>query len=299
MNINHLRYFQEVCKYNNITKASESVHVSQPSITAAIKELENELGYQLFNRFNNRISLTDDGKIFLSKSQNFLESYDSFLREALDVGNKTTTILKVGIPPVLGIFMHKKLFPRFETLHPNIQLQIYEIGTLSGLKRLNDGSLDFLIGAMDDVVYPQCDSKHMLSTKFSLAVGENNPLATEKIASKELIAKEPLIIFPRGSYHHRAITAYFKNYPLNIRMEASQLSTIKYLLENNYAVTITYQETFEASAKVVHIPLKEPINANISLLWRKNNYVSSAMKDFISYAASENDKSQNIGSFWD
>lgn len=297
MNLNHLRYFQEVCKYNNITKASEAVHVSQPSITAAIKELENELGYQLFNRFNNRISLTDDGKIFLDKSQSFLESYDSFRKEALDVGNKSTVILKVGIPPVLGVFIFKRLFPRFEEIYPHIKLQLFEVGTMAGLKRLNEGNLDFLIGAMDDVVYPQCDSRHILRTHFSLAVGANSPLANEKLASKEMIANEPLILFPRGSYHHRAVTTYFKDYPLNVRMEASQLTTIRYLLEYNYAVTITYQETFEASAKVVHIPLKEPINANISLLWRKNNYVSSAMKYFISYASSE--KSQNIGSFWD
>lgn len=300
MNINHLRYFQEVCKHNNITKASEAVHVSQPSITAAIKELENELGYQLFNRVNNRISLTDDGAIFLEKAKEFINSYDNFHKEALDIGNKTDVVLKVGIPPVLGTFMFKQLFPAFEQLHPNIKLQIFESGTISGLKRLNEGNLDFLIGAMDEAVYPQCDSKQIFSTKFGLAVGANNPLAKEKVASKELISKQPLIIFPNGSYHYTSITKHFKDYPLNILMEASQISTIKYIVENNYAVTITYPETFDASAKIVHVPLEEPINANITLLWRKNSYISNAMKAFIAYTSTiESQRESKIESFWD
>lgn len=300
MNINHLRYFQEVCKYNNITKASEAVHVSQPSITAAIKELENELGYQLFNRVNNRISLTDDGMIFLTKSRIFVNNYDNFHKEALDIGNKNQVVLKVGIPPVLGTFMFKKLFPSFEKQHPNIRLQMFEIGTISGLKRLNEGSLDFLIGAMDDATYPQCDSKLIFKTKFGLAVSSQNPLSKKPFASKEMICKQPFIIFPKGSYHYTSITGHFKEHPLNIIMEASQISTIKYIVENNFAVTITYQESFDSTAKICHIPLEEPINANVSVLWRKNAYVSNAMKAFIAYTATiENEAEPKVESFWD
>ncbi len=300
MNINHLRYFQEVCKYNNITKASEAVHVSQPSITAAIKELENELGYQLFNRVNNRISLTDDGTCFLTKAKNFVNAYDNFHKEALDIGDKTHVVLKVGIPPVLGTFMFKKFFPAFEQQHPNIRLQMFEIGTISGLKRLNEGGLDFLIGAMDDTAYPQCDSRLIFRTKFGLAVGAHSPLAKERFASKEIICRQPFIIFPKGSYHYTAITEHFKEHPLNIIMEASQISTIKYIVENNFAVTITYQESFDATAKIVHVPLQEPINANVSVLWRKNAYVSNAMKAFIAYTSTiENESEPKVESFWD
>lgn len=300
MNINHLRYFQEVCKYNNITKASEAVHVSQPSITAAIKELENELGYQLFNRVNNRISLTDDGLSFLVKSKTFVNTYDNFHKEALDIGNKTHVVLKVGIPPVLGTFMFKKFFPDFEQQHPNIRLQMFEIGTISGVKRLNEGGLDFLIGAMDQIAYAQCDSKSIFRTQFGLAVSASSPLAKEPFASKEMICKQPFIIFPKGSYHYTAITEHFKDHPLNIIMEASQISTIKYIVENDFAVTITYQESFDAAAKIVHIPLETPINANVSVLWRKNAYISNAMKAFISYTSTiESQSDDKMESFWD
>lgn len=300
MNINHLRYFQEVCKYNNITKASEAVHVSQPSITAAIKELENELGYQLFNRVNNRISLTDDGAAFLMKAKDFVESYDNFHKEALDIGDKSHIVLKVGIPAVLGTFMFKKFFPGFELLHPNIRLQMFEIGTIAGLKKLNEGGLDFLIGAMDDVTYPQCDSRLLFRTKFGLAVSPKNPLSQVDFATKEMIAAQPFVIFPKGSYHYTSITAHFKNKPLNIIMEASQISTIKYIVENNYGVTITYQESFDSSANICHVPLAEPINANVNILWRKNAYISNAMKAFITYASTiENGTQQKVESFWD
>ncbi len=300
MNVNHLRYFQEVCKYNNITKASESVHVSQPSITAAIKELENELGYELFNRINNRISLTHDGALFLEKAKQFIEMHDNFHKESVDIGNKNNTVLKVGIPPILGAFMFKMLFPLFEKEYPNIKLKIYEVGTMTGLKRLNEGHLDFLIGTMANSSYPQCDSKHIFNTKFNLIVSPKNPLAKEKVASKKLIASQPFIIFPKGSYHYTAITEQFKDNPLNIIMEASQISTVKYVVENNFAVTITYKESFESNANIKIIPLEEDINADISLLWRKNSYISKAMKEFITFTSNfETSKATKISSFWE
>lgn len=76
MNLNHLQYFLETCRYGSITKASEVCHISQPSITAAINNLEKELGAKLFDRVNNRLRLTVVGEGFKDLTEEFLKTFD-------------------------------------------------------------------------------------------------------------------------------------------------------------------------------------------------------------------------------
>ncbi len=290
MNINHLRYFQEVCKHNNITKASEVVHVSQPSITTAIKELEKELGYQLFNRINNRITLTPNGTQFLSKAKNFIEIYDNFHKESIDIGNKKETSLKIGISFVLSSSILDKLYSLSSNLDSNIKLKIYELETIQGIKKLETGELDFLIGStmanIANASYTSFDSKKLFTSKLSLITNSQNKLSQEKIISKNFLSGESFVTFPKGSYHQSIITNYFEGYNLNIAMEVNQISTLKSIIEKNLAVTITYKELFKNIKNIKSIPLEEDLIADISLLWKKTVYLSKGMKDFISLSSS-------------
>ena len=72
-NINRLKYFQAVCKSNNITKAAEELHIAQPSISIAIRSLERELGLSLFSRKHNKLNLTEEGKHVLELTNVLLQ----------------------------------------------------------------------------------------------------------------------------------------------------------------------------------------------------------------------------------
>ena len=87
LNINHLHYFEEVCRQGSITKAAEVCHISQPSITAAINGLEKELGYKIFYRANNRLHLTDEGISFKELTSKFLNDFSDYYTQACDVAD--------------------------------------------------------------------------------------------------------------------------------------------------------------------------------------------------------------------
>ncbi len=93
MKLNQLYYFKTVCKYNNITKAAEHLHVSQPAITHAIRELERELGIRLFKRTNKNVSLTQEGVLFFQKSSDILSELESLFDEMRDLGDRKSTRL--------------------------------------------------------------------------------------------------------------------------------------------------------------------------------------------------------------
>lgn len=283
MNINHLRYFEEVCKQQNITKASEALHVSQPSVTAAIKELENKYGFQLFVRANNRISLTPKGQEFLKLSKKLLASYDRFIDEATNLNARKKTSLKVGIPAILGTFFLQKLVPAFEETHPDIELEFFQIPTLTGITWVGNSTLDLLLGVASDKAYPNCESKLIFKTDLVLAMSRNHRLSKETNITNEMLANESLVIISKGSYHYETIIEKFKETPVKIIAHSNQLSTIRYLVENNLACTIIYKEIFDDDENICCIPFETPMSANINVYWKKNCYINKSIKAFIQF----------------
>ena len=286
MNINYLYYFHTVCKYKNMTKAAESIHISQPSITLAIKELEKELGFELFYRIGNKIELTPEGKIFLDKSKHFIKQFEDFQCDALDLGKKRKASLKIGIPTVLGTFLLSKILPRFNVIYPDIELKIFEVPTFVGAKMIEESTLDFCIGIIDSDIYDDIDSKTIYKTELYLVTNPKNELAKHPIISNYMLKNVPFEILSEGSYHYKIITKRLEKAKPNIILHSNQLSTIRYLLENDLASTILYKEIFQNTENLCSIPLERAITANIGVLWRRNQYISHSMKLFIEYMAS-------------
>lgn len=175
MNLNHLQYFLETCRYGSITKASEVCHISQPSITAAINNLEKELGAKLFDRVNNRLRLTVVGEGFKDLTEEFLKTFDDYCQSAYDIASSRYTKIRVGIPPFLSTIITKKLFPEFSVQHPNIRLEIVEVGLIDGLNKLNSSQLDCLIGVCRSKTFT-CNSRCLFTTKLTLAVNRGSEL---------------------------------------------------------------------------------------------------------------------------
>ncbi|MFV0518160.1 MAG: LysR family transcriptional regulator [Aminipila sp.] len=283
MNINHLRYFLAVCEYGSITKAAENIHMSQPSITAAIQYLENSYGFKLFNRNNKKVVLTPEGAEFLKLAKHLIGECDNFTNKSMDLSHKKDVVLKIGMPGVLGSFFFKKIIPNFELQNPGIHLEIYEIPTIEGIKKIHDSKLDLLIGITDKATYPNCDSALIFSTELQLAVSSKNPLSQNKAVTEKMLSGYPFVIISAGSFHYNIITSRFENNPIKIILHSNQVSTIRYMIENDYAITIIYKEIFNNDPNITMIPLEDPIHANVSVFWRTGSYCNTATKAFISY----------------
>lgn len=283
MNFNHLCYFVAVAKYESITKAADAVHMSQPSITAAIKDLEKEFSLRLFDRIGNKITLTDSGKKFLVLANNLINDFDNFSKRASELNTQNHSTLKLGIPAVLGSFYFKRIIPDFQKQNPHIRLEIEEVPTLVGTARIIDSKLDLLIGTSDNECYPNCASSAIFKTELMLAVSKDHPLAGQKTVTNDMIADLPFVLISRGSYIYKSITRSFAENSINIVLSSNQVSTIKYMLNNTDAVTILYKEVFENDPDICCIPFETPKYANVSIFWHRNSYLTAPMKTLITY----------------
>jgi DNA-binding transcriptional LysR family regulator len=273
----------EVCKCKNITKASESMHVSQPTITTAIKELENELGFQIFDRTNNRIGLTPNGSHLSLLTQRMLDSFDNFYSEAIDLGKNQKTVLRLGMPAILSTFFYERIVPNFEDAHPHIRLRIFEVPTLTGLEMIDNASLDFLIGIVDEESALAYNFRVVFDTDLMLFMHPDNVLAKEKSISKEMLLDQPFVMPSKGSMHYKLIMSKYKDAPLHVVLYSTQMQTIRYMIRENLAVTILYKQVFKSDDQICKVPLKEPLLAKIGLFRKKNIYVTTAMKTFASF----------------
>ncbi len=283
MNLNHLKYFKEVCECGSITAASEKCHVSQPSITSAIGNLEKETGVKLFGRVGNRLSLTEDGREFLRLTADFIDKYDDYFKNVCDISENKIAKLKLGVPSVMGTFLFEKIIPGFENENPNVRLEVFETGSIAGISMLKSDGLDCVIGLSDGEKLPGVCAKKLFSTELMLAINKDHPYAKEKLATKKIISELPLIIVTKGTYHHRAITGMYPDVELNVVMHSNQVSTIRKMLTENHAATIIYKEVFADCDDIVYIPLEKKIVADIDVFWRSDRYVQKALKRFVLY----------------
>ena len=109
MKISQMEYFSCVCQCGSITKAAKELHISQPSVTTAVHELEKELGVNLFLRRNNKIQLTEEGRFVQERIDGILKSMDTLNRDLNDfVGQKNH--IRLGVPLQIGSFLLPLLF---------------------------------------------------------------------------------------------------------------------------------------------------------------------------------------------
>ena len=135
MKLTQLQYFCEVYRQRNVSRAAEKLNISQPSISAAIKELEGEFGIALFSREGRGIRSTPEGDIFYEHAQSLLTHADSFRTKML--GLSRCEELRFGVPPMIGSLVLPALYGTYQAQQCNCLLRIVEGGRgtlMEGLK---------------------------------------------------------------------------------------------------------------------------------------------------------------------
>lgn len=146
-----LRYFIEIARHLNFTKAAAVLHVTQPALSRQVQELEKGLGVRLFTRSDKGASLTAAGRLLAERAPRLLDSYRQVSLEVTALADVPTGQLRFGIVPALCDLMTTPGATEFATRHPGVQLSIQEGSSTALLERLAMGRLDFAILASTEM----------------------------------------------------------------------------------------------------------------------------------------------------
>ena len=145
MEIRVLRYFLEVAREENITKAAAFLHVSQPTLSRQLKELEEELGRPLFVRSSHRIHLTDEGQLLRKRAEDILDMVDKTASEFKSLDEITGGDIRIGCAESFGLSFFMHAARAVQKRYPNIHFHFYSSGSDAVTERIDKGLLDMAV----------------------------------------------------------------------------------------------------------------------------------------------------------
>lgn len=270
MNFIQLQYFCEISKCGSFTKAAETLHVTQPSLSKAISALEEELGYQLFIRTKGGLVLTEFGRLFLDQAIVVLRE----MEKLADLGIAQSKLC-VGIPPMIGFCFIPHIMDQARRSASMPALTWKEAGTSTLEQWLKQGIIDAAImpktASADLELY---DYVPFITVEELLCVSKNHALAKEKLITRDMVENETFVLFSPDYNQNVPFEQLFGTddfFPKKATY-TSQLSTVLDLIEKNMAVAILIDEILKherAKPQIKGIPLSPPYYLELILAWNK------------------------------
>ncbi|CAN7594696.1 LysR family transcriptional regulator [Paenibacillus sp. LjRoot56] len=287
MDFQHMSYFIEVVRHASISKAAQTLHITQPTLSKIIKNLEDELGVILFNRSTRHIQLTDDGDIFLKFAHLTLSMADD-LQVSLNDGKLLKKgKLSLGLPPVIGVSFFPHIIAKFRDLYPGIHLHLIEEGGKIVEQLLRDAKIDLGVVVLP-VDESQFDFIPLVERKLSLIVNSNHALANQEIVHLSELRNESFILFKEGfSLNDRVREACIREgFEPIISYESSQWDLISEMVGVGLGIALL-PETVSGrihTESVKVIPKTVPhISWDLAIIWSKHHYLSHAAKGWIQF----------------
>lgn len=195
MTIQQLEYFIEAARTLSFTKTAEIFFISQSAVTQQIKNLEDELGVLLFQRKNNRITLTPAGQLFAKESKSLLAKTRDVITKVQAVHNGLSGTINIGYLKCMEMNKFPASIQSFHTKYPSIKINLYRGGLYDLHDMLIDGKLDIIINIEDDNLrYPGADSMELRKHGYSVIVPMGHPLAQKSLVEQEDLRNEQLIV---------------------------------------------------------------------------------------------------------
>jgi DNA-binding transcriptional LysR family regulator len=201
MELRHLRYFAVVAEEQNVTRAAERLHVSQPPLSRQIRDLEGELGVELFRRTARSLALTEAGKIFLIEARAVLLRVDKAVETVRTVARGDRGSLRIGYAPSLTAEFLPRALRLFEAERPGVRVALHDLSSEECVQRLANGKLDLAL----TVPRPGLREKGMKFeplTRFPVgcAVGKDHPFARKRFVTLAEIRRQKLMVFSYDDY---------------------------------------------------------------------------------------------------
>lgn len=286
MDVRQLTYFTEVAKQQSFTKAAHKLHVTQPTISKMVRQLESELGTTLLDRSSKHVQLTDAGDVVFERAIQIIQMVDEVHLALEDMEHLKTGHLTLGMPPLIGILFFPQIMKGFQQLFPDISFQLDEIGANIVKQRVLSGDLDggFVMLPAHDEDY---DCIPFVKKDVYVIVHNDHLLATKSTISMRDLENEPLLLFSEDFTLHDRIIQECEDFGFEpmIAFESSQWEFISQMVEHNLGIAL-FPEPFahKTNPNVVKmIPLEKPILWEIAFILKKDRYRSQAMRAFLDY----------------
>lgn len=284
MLLRHIRYFLAVAELGNFTRAAEALHVSQPTLSQQIKQLEETLGTPLFDRSGRTVRLTDAGMAWMRYARLALQDLEAGTRAIHDVATLERGNLRLAMTPTFTAYLVGPVIDDFYRRYPGVSVSIHEmtqdrIEALLAEDRLDVG-IAFSQAQSVDIV-----AEELFTESLNMMVGAQHPLVQQREPlSAQGFEQQPLVLLSEDFATRQFIDDYCRRQGIRPRvaMEANAIGAIIEIVRRGQLATLLPAAVAQENPQLHTVRLNEVMPARRAvLLQRKDAYRSAASRAFV------------------
>lgn len=259
MNFKDIEYFQQLVTEKNFTKVAHFFNVSQPTVTYAIKRIEQELGVVLFVRdqSHHKVELTAAGKLFSHHATSLLTELKVAKKELTQLSEET---IRFGLPPIIGNYFFHAFSQALIKEGLLDYLELVEGGSNELTQRLKTGRIDMgVVGSIHPLRDPHLISEVLMIRDFVIVVSPNHPLASRTSIAFHELAQEDFLLLNEQYIHPTALQAFATQAHINpiIRHQGQDLAILKSMIRANIGIGFLTELAIVEDDHLIKIPITD------------------------------------------
>jgi len=281
--IRTLRYFLAVAREENMTKAAETLHVTQPTLSKALRSLEDELGKKLFTRHSFSIRLTEEGILLRNRAEDLISMADRIEKEFLSLDDITGGDLYLGLAESCQISFLAREIAAFKRVYPDLRYHITSGDTEQVTEKLDKGLLDFAVLAelpdsmkYESLVFPEADV-------WGLVMRSDDPLAKKTAIRADDLIGLPLFCSEQG--WEKDIPQWARDKMNKLHLEGSfRLSyNASLFAKEGLGYLLTFDRLVDTSKEsgLSFRPLSPELETKLYLVWKRYQAFSPIAERFL------------------
>ena len=281
MTIRHLKIFTTVADLGGMSKAAKELHITQPSISQAIAELEKYYGVKLFERLSQKIYLTKEGELMLSYSRHILDSFEQMEAAMNQAVEKSS--LRIGCSVSVGTCLIEEILDEAKERIPQCQISVIvtnssEIEQLILANEVDVGIVEGILKNKDLVITPVCEDELVLVCNM------NHPLAKETMVTLDMLQGQDYASRESGSAERNQYEKLFEDSGLQLNRVFCSTNTeaIKNAVIHGRGIAVFSRRMVKQEVEhgeMVVIPVRNvAVKRNIDFVMHKNKYISNEIQ---------------------
>ncbi len=286
MDVRVLKYFLTVAKEGNITKAAEALHITQPTLSRQLMDLENELGTELLIRGKRHITLTAAGALFQQRAQEIAALLEKTQRDIASRDGEIGGIVSVGCVETVASRLLPEVVEKFHVRYPMVRYEIYSANGDDIRDKIDSGHIDMgiLVEPVETAKYESFALPYQ--DRWGVLMRREDPLAKRESLRVQEIAHLPLLMSHRSIVNDE-IESWFGEGAgrLNILEYHNLITNSMLLIERGlgYAICVEGALSIRPNEKLAFVPLSPERKSGHVLAWKKNRIFGEAAALFLEY----------------
>lgn len=289
MEYKHIEYFIETCNHKSITKAAESMFISQQALSRCIVKLEKDVNCTLFNRTVKGITLTEEGKYLYKQFNPIIMDFRNTVSKTISTLESKPKILSFCCAPGIFRSLNPELLMTFQETYPKITLDMLEMPDKECDKYVESDRRHFgLLAIAENRHGERLDFITVKTVPLYLYVNKYNPLSLHKEIKFEMLKNESFLFMDKKSYYRKLVNGYakkcgFKPKPV---FESSDTNQLCSLVDKGKGIFLGIPELYNNALykNTVIVPFEDKnINWSIAFIFQNYDCLDISAKKFIEY----------------